>query len=249
MIIKTYPKSSKRHHLKCAGNVFFLILIAVILFAALGYAVTSSTRGSGDISNEKNLLISAELMSYAGAITQAVDRVIALNNCDETTINFYDPNDYPFNAYTNLDAPADGSCDIFGVGGSVSYLKPPTELATATGIPLYNIVPIFNIDGIGDNANPDILFVASVTQAICTSINTREGITNPSGDAPPICSPDFVGNDGLFITNMWPNAGHNNIAYIDTYGAGTPISGHMTGCFRSGCGTLGYIFYHVVKAR
>jgi len=58
------------------GNVLFLILIAVALFAALSYAVTSSNRsGSGDTSGEKAKLSQAVLDSYMAAINVGTMRL------------------------------------------------------------------------------------------------------------------------------------------------------------------------------
>ena len=59
------------------GNVLFLILIAVALFAALSYAVTQSTRsGSGDASGETNLISSAQLTQYPAGIRTSIVRMI-----------------------------------------------------------------------------------------------------------------------------------------------------------------------------
>ena len=67
-----------------SGNVLFLVLIAVALFAALSYAVTQSTRsGSGSIDADKLKLEAASLLSWAAeAQTSFKRRQIAYNISD-----------------------------------------------------------------------------------------------------------------------------------------------------------------------
>lgn len=68
-------KNKRKHE---AGNVLFLILIAVALFAALSYAVTQSSRGDGnDISDEQAKLIAGEILNYEVAIKTAAQRIKA----------------------------------------------------------------------------------------------------------------------------------------------------------------------------
>ncbi|HEY8190982.1 MAG TPA: hypothetical protein VIG74_01055, partial [Alphaproteobacteria bacterium] len=57
------------------GNVLFLILIAVALFAALSYAVTQSSRsGGGDANSETNLINSATLTQYPAGLRTSIIR-------------------------------------------------------------------------------------------------------------------------------------------------------------------------------
>lgn len=62
---------------KSNGNVLFLILIAVALFAALSYAVTSSTRtGEGTAGTETSTLNSAQVIQECSNLRQQVTRFI-----------------------------------------------------------------------------------------------------------------------------------------------------------------------------
>lgn len=64
------------------GNVLFLILIAVVLFAALSYAVSrSSSGGSKGISDEKARLGASEIEQYVSLLRSEVERLMITNGC------------------------------------------------------------------------------------------------------------------------------------------------------------------------
>ncbi len=68
--------------MKQSGNVLFLILIAVALFAALSYAVTQSGRGGGNITRETNNLVSSRISQWYSEAQYAFQKMALLNGVD-----------------------------------------------------------------------------------------------------------------------------------------------------------------------
>lgn len=93
-----------------SGNVLFLILIAVALFAGLTYAVTSSTRSApGKIDEEQQKLDQAVLNNCESAINLALMRLRYMGNCQDDEINY----ELPDGSNSNPNAPVDGHCNVF----------------------------------------------------------------------------------------------------------------------------------------
>ncbi len=78
-----------------SGNVLFLILIAVALFAALSYAVTQSSRsGGGDAASETNLINSSTITQYPAGIRTALVRMIVSSGVTADELSFNTPSDF-----------------------------------------------------------------------------------------------------------------------------------------------------------
>ena len=66
-----------RHNPPQSGNILFLILLAIILFVALSYAVNSGMRGGGkDAGNEKNSLSYSGILQSASLMENSLNRMM-----------------------------------------------------------------------------------------------------------------------------------------------------------------------------
>lgn len=172
-----------------AGNVLFLILIAVTLFAALTYAITNSSRsGKTDISQEKAQLSEAVGNSCTSSVNAAVLRLSMAGKCSNSQISYEQPD----GTNPNPAAPADKSCHIFHpAGGGVS---PCGGYVTGDD-------PCMTSLAIGESCNNVIFVGISSGRRIYTTKVT-------SGAMPWATPPVYIstgstnGSDGLSNTNI-----------------------------------------------
>ena len=114
-------------HYKKSGNILFILLIAIALFAGLTLAITQSGKNSGGAKKEKAALIATEIMEYAGSVKIAVQKLL-FKGCDDTQISFErSPFDGSDTNYVNPNAPTSKKCHVFHPnGGGINY-KTPTD--------------------------------------------------------------------------------------------------------------------------
>lgn len=166
-----------------SGNVLFLILIAVALFAALSYAVTSSSKGGGNgITKDKAKIIAAEIFQYASQIEQAITKLQLINKCSDTQISFErSPFDGSDTFYTNPNAPSNKSCHIFHPsGGGVSLKLPRDEWMEHTDHFLWYFSSLRCATNTGSHSasclpseKDLVMSLYGVDQAICEEINLK----------------------------------------------------------------------------
>jgi hypothetical protein len=154
------------------GNVLFIILIAIALFAALSYAVTQSSRDAGSKStfNTASVKVSQSI-SFITNVRNAIVKLRILNGCDYTEISFEgtsDPSDSYW--YYNPNSPLDNSCHVFHPnGGGMTYVLPAKGTKADGGTSAWEFGSRSNVPGF---SQPQITaFIPNVSEDFCKEIN------------------------------------------------------------------------------
>jgi hypothetical protein len=225
------------------GNVLFLILIAVALFAALSYAVTQSTRsGGGDASKETNLVNAAGITQYPASIKTAITRMIVSNSIDPANLLFDTPATFTSALTTAL---LQSQAVFYPTGGGATFVDAPASVmqSNVAGVWSFNsenrVVNIGTTDGAISASDADIIaFLVNVKKAVCDSIHGRLGIalTYPTITTIDVATDMDAANTGI-------GAGGGTIT-------STQLDGQPQGCFISSAGPPAvYTYYHVVVER
>jgi len=239
-------------HNKQGGNVLFLILIAVALFAALSYAVSLSMRSSGGNSNAEQIdLLASQISQYGAGLTNTMTRMRLTNGCSDNEFSFF--HDSFDEDYTNPTSPFDNSCTVFhpNGGGVVAQMPPVGGVPAGASTNQYWYASCMEVDAVGISAagvnGKEILLQSFVTRDICIKVNEKMGISNPAGSPPQFNQGEtepassgpcqYVGN---FTNTM--------AVGINAGGGAYELNGQHTGCYQSTSDNL-YRFYHVLLAR
>lgn len=225
---------------KQSGNVLFLILIAVALFAALSYAVSQSTRGGGNADDETAKIAASNLIQLLGSYKVGVDRLRA-RGCASNQISFVGAPGF----YTNGNSPVDNSCHLFEPeGAGMSYIGPDEKALDQS----LSGASDFGVLSFERNNDVDMTFQSSasaveatvpyVSAAVCLEINqtlhdistipentsdtpTRNTFNGvfPPGNSIPCQNSDLPNNGcgydiGCFkVAGAWGETGDTNILY------------------------------------
>ena len=180
------------------GNVLFLILLAVALFAALSYAVTQSSRSGGnDISDEDVRLAASQIIQHADLCAQTIDRMILINACNYTQISFQ--RDWNNNGniednsddYYNPNSPNDKRCHIYNIAGGGLTFQDADRFKGS----LWHVSGRHPAEHPGSNPrcvfSPNrhlctdlLLFLLNIPEKVCVAINSMLSVPNPSGSPP-----------------------------------------------------------------
>lgn len=181
-------------HSKERGNILFLILLAIILFVALSYAVTQSLRGGGkDVSDEKAATVAAQIINAIGLQEPELMRFMERQKLGIHQIDFIGPHSTSGNSGNSPNCTTT-ACDFWGTaGGSVTPpILPPAAsnpnaiggaclvgggyrpTALNGGIRPYMMV--ISASGVGSAASDVVLYYACLHPKICAEINIQEGL-------------------------------------------------------------------------
>ncbi|MGB4107638.1 MAG: hypothetical protein WBK55_07560 [Alphaproteobacteria bacterium] len=236
------------------GSALFIILVAVVLFAALAFAVGEMMRGGNPntITIEKARLAGSEIMAYSQAMRRAAQNIKISNGCADMDISVENTT---VAGYVHTPVASD-ACKLFhSDGGGLVYQAPVDDwLDTATPAPALRGQWYFPantcIPGTGsapagcgsDSADNEaiIAILPFINEQLCLQLNDLLGVDNPGGN-PPVETGD-----------AWPVAATK---YAGAQDDGTKLdqSGKMAGCFEGDAASTPpsdtYHFFQVLVPR
>ncbi|MGB0719343.1 MAG: hypothetical protein ACPGRX_02660 [Bdellovibrionales bacterium] len=234
------------------GNVLFLILIAVALFAALSYAVTSSSRSGGENANdESNLISSSTITQYPASVRTAI---IRMNVSDGTEIE-----DLEFNSPAGTGGVADFSdctsgnayCVFHPSGGAATFVPASAEVMASGNQTDWIFSSMNEVNNVGTSSGTNdtasattaeiIAFLPGIKEGVCQKINDELGITG----IPTETGIDFTFANSQVNTDGSSAPGIGADGDDGTIGKDVAaLDGQAFGCFQQPADT--FVYYHVL---
>ncbi|MFK7839603.1 MAG: hypothetical protein AB8B83_04675 [Bdellovibrionales bacterium] len=242
---QTHPES---------GNVLFLILIAVALFAALSYAVTSSSRsGGGDANEETNLISSSTVTQYPASVRTSIIRMQVTDGVSTSELEFNAPVDFA-NCGT-YGGVLGANCVFHPDGGQATYVPGSADVMTSGNQTNWIFSSNNEVNLVGRTAGGNaaagntaevIAFLIGIREGVCSRINEELGIAGIPTEASIELTTAMVNADGTVpggVPGITADAAGGDDGTIGE-GAAAALDGQAFGCFQQPAGT--YIYYHVL---
>lgn len=235
-----------------SGNILIYVLVGIVLFAAVMFAVSRGGGNAGSLGSKGNVKLQAQqILDYARSIETAVQKLL-MKGCSENEISFENSE---VSGYENPNSPAAGDkrCWVFhSAGGNVRWGKPPAQSNNGSDFifPARNAlrgsqssVPgtVFSITGCALNtpACADLLMMGRfISLPVCTEINKQLKVQTPSGGIAQEL--DFI-SAVKFIGSFYYSG------TVDPMDAGSYFVTPSSFCYKYG--TNEYVFIHALLMR
>lgn len=236
-----------------SGNVLFLILIAVALFAALSYAVTSSNRsGKTSITSESGELAASRILNFTTAVQGAVLRLSTVKGVTPPELKYnndvstsYDGSTYVHGA---MGTPSDPSLYVFHpLGGNIPAQKfedAVTPCSGCGGTPVkggHFAISWMRMVEAGTNDLAELaVMIGDLREDACLAINKKLGI-------------DFIPNvnwngGGGYVQDSVTSPSWLPIMTGNTAADTTAITGKPTICLKKTNPPIRYMYLSIIKA-
>ncbi len=233
-VIRWSSKMPRGTHHSEQGNIFAIILVAVILFAALIFVFsTGLNTGSTKIMTAEGRTMAADVIDYGARIERALQLRLQ-SGISESDISF-ESTVVP--GYDHTPAANDAE-KIFGTGagsGLTPRLPLPGQSPATTNRWLFTGDMI--ITGQEDDTKSELLALLPVSQELCTEINRQLNL-----------SIDLSAAASTFSVTKFTGTFLDDITLIITPGTGI-TAGCVRHAMNDGVNTGSYNFFRVLIAR
>lgn len=225
------------------GNVLFIILIAVALFAALNYAMSQTSRSGTDSgSNERNLIDSSQINHYPALINTTLLRMM-MNKVDDTEFEFNPPSDF-----NDLTRPQVG---VFHTnGGGAAFQMAAANLMANDQPGMWHFNGNFEIENLTQSipnsfdGNEIIAFLPGIKKQLCERINEELSISG----VPNATNADYYNNAIEDMDSNYTPPSSETIIGPAGSASLAPLDHQPFGCYHQ-TSSDSYIYYHVILER
>lgn len=160
----------KKRNLHERGNIFFYILIGIILVGALTVAIRNSGGIEGNIDREDMFLKATRVQKYGSELAHAVQTLLQ-NDVSEADIRF--AHDEADTAYGTITTNPENQV-FTPEGGGAIYQTPPTGVNDGS---LWEFAATTDIPEVGSDKADLVAVLPEVTESFCQIINSQLGFT------------------------------------------------------------------------